>query len=546
MTTRIGSRFAVSRIASFAMAETRLAARAAPGVLRHLAPIVAWATAAIGLGAIVGFAAVVLPPVGAFGIVAIVAVLLLWVMPEAPLAYPPLIRKTFYVMLAVNLCVPYYYTVQFGGLPWISARRIVAFALIMPFLLAIASSSEVRRRIASRLLASPLILICAAGYLVMAIVSIPGGSLPGESLSTLVDALLEWYVPFLATIYVVRDEKDIVRVLKVICFCGLINSALGVVEFYFKHRFLVDVFPKSMLVSLAESNPTLQTLVDGTASYRNGIFRAWSTFITPLSFGEFEIIVIPIALFFAIHRQDLFERCLGWTVAISGIAGIVVSGSRGGYGGFLVSMLAFAAIWTIRKALNHRTSLAPALVGTMGAVSSVIVFALILFWPRAHNMVIGGGAEQASTNGRWVQWRAAVPLIESNPITGHGFAHGGFDIGSSIDSYVISLLVETGIPGFVLFAGIVCLPIWYGVRAYLTDLSEAGALGGTLACSFVAFTFYRIVLSQRENHLLIYCLLGIVVVLNYGYQMKRAKEPRSLRARRRTYSHPGEPGLETA
>jgi hypothetical protein len=230
MTTRIRSRFAVSQIASIAMAETRLAARAAPGVLRHLAPIVAWATAAIGLGAIVGFAAVVLPPLGAFGIVAIVAVLLLWVMPEVPLVYPALIRKTFYVMLVVNLCVPYYYTVQFGGLPWISARRIVIFALIMPFLLAVASSSEVRRRIASRLLASSLILICAVGYLVMAIVSIPGASLAGESLSSLVEALLEWYVPFLAMVYVVRDEKDIVLVLKVICFCALINSALGVVE----------------------------------------------------------------------------------------------------------------------------------------------------------------------------------------------------------------------------------------------------------------------------------------------------------------------------
>jgi hypothetical protein len=28
--------------------------------------------------------------------------------------------------------------------------------------------------------------------------------------------------------------------------------------------------------------------------------------------------------------------------------------------------------------------------------------------------------------------------------------------------------------------------------------------------------------------------------------MKRAKEPRSLKAQRRTYSHPGEPGLEIA
>ena len=546
MTTRIGSRFAVSQIASFAMAETRLAVRAAPDVLRHLAPIVAWATAAIGLGALVGFAAVVLPPLGAFGIVAVVAVLLLWVMPEAPLVYPALIRKTFYVMLAVILCVPYYYMVQFGDLPWISARRIVAFALIMPFLLAIASSSEVRRRIASRLLASPLILICAAGYLVMAVLSIPESLLPGDSVSALVDSLLMWYVPFLAMIYVVRDEKDIVLVLKVICFCAIINSVLAVVEFYFKHRFLVDVFPKSMLASLAQSNPMLQSLVDGTASYRNGIFRATSTFLVPLSFGEFEIIVIPIGLFFAMHRQVLFERCLGWTVVISGIVGILVSGSRGGYVGFLASTAVFVAIWSIRKALNHKTSLAPALVGTMGAISSLIVFALILFWPRAHNMVLGGGAEQASTEGRWVQWRAALPLIESNPITGHGFVTGGFDINSSIDSYVISLLVETGIPGLVFFAGIVCLPIWYGVRAYLTDSSESGAIAGTLACSFIAFTLYRLVLSQRENHFLIYCLLGIVVVLNYGYRMKRAKEPRSLRAQRRTYSRPGERGLETA
>ena len=439
----------MSQIASIAMAETRFAARAAPGVLRHLAPIVAWATAAIGLGAIVGFAAVVLPPLGAFGIVAMVAVLLLWVMPEAPLVYPALIRKTFYVMLVVNLCVPYYYTVQFGDLPWISARRIVAFALIMPFFLALASSSEVRRRITSRLLASPLILICAVGYLVMAIVSLPESELPGDSLSALVNSLLEWYVPFLAMIYVVRDEKDIILVLKVICFCALINSALGVVEFYFKHRFLVDVFPKRMLESLAQSNPTLQNLLDGTGAWRDGVFRATSTFLVPLSFGEFEIIVIPIALFFAMHRQGLFERCLGLTVAISGIVGIVVSGSRGGYVGFLASMAAFVAIWSIRKALSHRTSLAPALVGTMGSISSVIVFALIFF---GRGPTKCGGESRAEA--RWAQW--AVPgLIKANPITGHGFITGGLN--RLVDGQLRHLaLVETGV-GFVFFSGMVLL-----------------------------------------------------------------------------------------
>jgi hypothetical protein len=96
------------------------------------------------------------------------------------------------------------------------------------------------------------------------------------------------------------------------------------------------------------------------------------------------------------------------------------------------------------------------------------------------------------------------------------------------------------------FAGIVLLPVWYGVRGYLTDLSESGAIAGALACSFVAFTTYRLVLSQRENNGLMFCLLGVVVFLNYTFAKKRAKEPRNYRAQRRSYSSPGERGLEAA
>ena len=73
MATRIGNRFALTRAASVAVAEARLASRAVPGVLRSLVPIVAWGSAAIILGA--------------FGLVAPLALLLLWVMPEMPLVF---------------------------------------------------------------------------------------------------------------------------------------------------------------------------------------------------------------------------------------------------------------------------------------------------------------------------------------------------------------------------------------------------------------------------------------------------------------------------
>jgi O-antigen ligase len=527
MTIRIGNRFLLSKVASGAMAETRLAAHAVPGVIRHLAPIVAWAALSIFLGMIVGFAAVVLPPTGAFGIVALAGVVLLWAMPNLALVSVGAIRKTFFVMLIADLCIPYYYTVQISNLPWISARRLATFALIVPFLLGVASSSDARRRITDRVRSSWLTFICAAGFLAMAFLSVFTSPIPAESMSALTDAILSWYVPLFAVIYMVKDSNDVLFILKVICFCAIFNTAAGILEFVFHHRFFLDVFPKGMLETLIENNPSLEGLLK--TPFRNGFYRASSTFVVSLSFGEFEIIVVPIGLFFVLHRSDLFERILGALVAIGGIVGVFCSGSRGAYLGFLASMAAFVVIWSVRRAQRNRASLVPSIVALVGTISFATIIALIIVWPRAHNLVLGGGAEAASTQGRYEQWMVGIPFIKSNPIFGHGFTMGGFLIESSIDSYVLSLLLETGVPGLVFFSGLLFLPVWYGLRSYLSDSSQAAALAGALSCSFIAFTVNRLVLSQRENHMLIFSLIAIAIVLNYDYVRKRLTERQNYR-----------------
>ena len=172
MTLRIRNRFAPSQIAAVAMAETRLAGRAIPNALRYVAPIVAWAVASIALGVLLGFSAVILPPMGAFGIVAIAGLVLLWVMPDLPLVSTGFIRKAFFFMLIADLVIPYYYAIQVSGLPWISARRLATFTLVAPFLVAVAASSEVRGQIAERVRASLLIFICATGFLAVAGLSV--------------------------------------------------------------------------------------------------------------------------------------------------------------------------------------------------------------------------------------------------------------------------------------------------------------------------------------------------------------------------------------
>jgi O-antigen ligase len=521
MTLRIGSRFALPQIASVAMAETRLAGRAVPGVIRHLAPIVAWSVASIALGGLVGLAAVILPPLGAFGIVAIAAVILLWVMPDLPLVSPGLIRKAFFVMLIIDLSVPFYYMVQFPGLPWISARRLATFALFTPFLTAIAASSDVRRHIMERIRASRLLVICAAGYLAVAALSILTSAIPTESLSGLIDAILSWYVPFFAMIYIARGTDDVLFILKILCVCALFNTAAGLLEFRLQHRFFLDIFPGGMFAELIQNNPTLQALLPSPGDFRNGLFRASSVFVTPLSFGEFEIVAIPIGLFFALHRGRVSEKALGWAVVFAGFLGIFISGSRGGWVGVLLSLAVFVAVWSIRQAMKSKASLAPAISGLVGAIVFATIILLIVASHSVHDMVLGGAAQAGSTEARYGQWLAAIPFVKSNPVTGHGFGLGGYVIQSSIDSYVVSLLLETGIPGLVFFTGLLLIPVWYGLRSYLSNSSEAGAAAGAVACSLVAFTANRLVLSQKENHSLIFALLAIAVILNYEYAKNR-------------------------
>jgi O-antigen ligase len=536
MTPRIRNRFALPQIAAVAMAETRLAVRAIPNVLRYLFPIVAWAIATIALGIVLGFSAVILPPMGAFGIVAVAGVVLLWVMPDLPLVSPGIIRKAFFFMLIADLIIPFYYTVQFSGLPWISARRLATFTLIVPFLVAVAASSEVRRHISERVRASLLIFICAVGFLAVATLSILTSISPTESTSALVDAVLSWYVPFFAMIYIAKDKNDVVFLLKIICLAAIFNTGAGVIEFFIKHNFFIQIFPTSMLNALISNNPSLADLLPGPQHFRNGLYRANSTFVTALSFGEFEIIVIPIGLFFLLHRETLFERLLGGAVAFGGIVGIYSSGSRGGFVGVIASVAVFVAFYSIRKAVSSKGSLVPAIAGLLGIIGVGCVIGAINLSHSFHDTVLGGAAQASSTQARYDQWNAGIPGIKSNPITGHGLGLGGLIIGMpSIDSYMLSLVVETGVLGLVFFVGLLVLPVWYGLRNYLSDMSESGALAGALACSFIGFTMNRLVLSQKENHMLIFSLLAVVIVLNYESVRKRAPQRLAYKSSRTTY-----------
>ena len=54
----------------------------------------------------------------------------------------------------------------------------------------------------------------------------------------------------------------------------------------------------------------------------------------------------------------------------------------------------------------------------------------------------------------------------------------------TIDSYPLSLILETGVPGLLFFVGLLVLPVWYGLRNYLSDMSKIWRIGRGIGLQF--------------------------------------------------------------
>ena len=530
----ISARFA--QFFALARGEMRLAFADAPAFAWQAMVVVAWATTAIAMGSLIGIMAVILPPTAIFGVILLFAVLLLWVTPDLPIAPDKLIRRMLFVALVVDLCLPTYYTVQVAQLPWISARRVVTFPLIVLFAVAFSTSREARQRIGRLVSANRFIAICVFGFPVAAFLSIFTSIVPPLSMSSVLDIIIEWYVPFAVMLYVLREKDDVELVVRIILWCALFISVVGILDFVFHRNLYVDVMPKVLIDSLMSNNPAFAAMVTAP-QFRNGMYRANSVFGVSLSFAEFEALMILLAAVFAVHGRTTKDRALGVVIVLASLAGIFASGSRGGYVSVIVGCVSLTALYLIRTNRFEPVSLRPAIVGAIATGGFVVLFGLILFWPKMHSIVLGGGMESYSDEGRRIQWAMGTPKILANPITGHGYAMGGEVVGyppgedrKTVDSFLLATLVETGLLGTVSFFGAILFSIWVALRRYVFDRSWQGALMGGLGSTLLAYLTYRLVLAQRENVTLMYLLVACVMFLNSSFQEDKAQEPLSQRS----------------
>jgi hypothetical protein len=197
--------------------------------------------------------------------------------------------------------------------------------------------------------------------------------------------------------------------------------------------------------------------------------------------------------------------------------------ARLGVVGFLVSIMLYFLFWgLLRLRRNGRDLLAATIVYAYPALFAAAAAAVTFIRP-VHTVVFGGGAQAASDQARRTQLFMGMPKVVENPI-GFGAGGSGGAMGYApgdfitIDNYYLSVALDYGVIGLVVFPGIFLIVIAWAVRMMLhTADSKDRELGllTPLAVALSAFLVIKIVFSQQDNHPLIFMMLGILVALSY-------------------------------
>lgn len=483
------------------------------------------------LGLTVGLMVVFLPPLSWLGVIALAVVFLLWTMPDLPLVRNQTVVVLFYIALATQFLLPAYYAFALPGLPWISLRRMAWFPMALAMCLLIASSSAARAAIANAIGGAKLVAIPAICFIIFQLLSIFTSISFTESLKDVANSFLYWYVALLACIFCVNNERSIRSIFWIIAWVCISAGALGFAEFLLQTRIIPKLWPEELIAQLFAANPEVfEEIVRPT--WRFGQFRSNFIYNVSLSYGEFLAVCLPLCLYFILHGVRTAEKIVGGIAAAACLVGVFASGARGAMLGVAVSVPLTFVFWIARSYKRSPTSMAAPLVVVMFVIG---LAGFLTLFAASHSFQVRftGGGESASSNmSRFDQWHLAVPRILANPITGNGSGLGAEIVGYApfggltVDSYVISLLVEIGVLGFIGFFSMIFIAVFCLYKAYLTLDDSKFNFAGPLASALVSFGIYRLVLSQRENHVLFFVLIGIAMVLIASANNTRHSVPR--------------------
>ncbi len=478
------------------------------------------------LAVIYGLAIAVLPPsfmVAAAAPLAVAALMVIWALPEAPSAPLRLLIRCYVAFMVLGILWPNYLSVAVGGLPWISIRRLLGLVTSGVLLTCYSTSRDFRREIADILRASPLLSRFMLGFLTIQAISAFTSVSPGDTIGRLVNLSITVTPFFFMTMWIIGTGRRTAGWwLRLMLTCMLLLMVLGLFEFRAEHILWVNHIPSFLKIN----DESIQGIF--VPQYRDH-YRVVTVFSHPLVWGEIIALMIPFAIHLVANSRSVAALAVFGLLDLVMAVSAYLSGARLSMVGLVVAHAVYLLLWGLRRWRKDRGGLIGITTTMLYPAFLVALFGAIMFVPAIHNRVLGGGATQASNNGRTEQMKLGIPAIAKRPLFGYGPGQGGRAVGwrtlkgqLTIDSGFLSTGADYGVLGFLAFFGTIVLSIVQLAKRGIDEDSPGVPLHLALAASLTVLITTRLVLSKTENDQVVFMLLGLAFALLYRSSRKSA------------------------
>lgn len=468
------------------------------------------------LGFFYGFVFAVFPPAIMVYLalpVILLAVVVIWALPDQGRAPVRLLTRLFFAYLVIWVLWPNYLAIQLPGLPWISMRRVFGFPLALIFLICLSVSGRFRHELAEALTGLPALWKLVTAFLAIQWLTIALSPTPFGSLNIVLNNTILNVSTFFIAAWIFSRAGGANRWANLVAFTAVVLGIIGPLEYFQQKVLWADYIPSF----LAVTDESVQRTLSG--QIRDGAYRIVTTFSVPLSMAEYLAFATPFVLQKLVSKRGPLWKLFYIAIDLLILTAAVMTGARLGIVGWIVAHAVFGCLWAFRRWRSEKAdALGPALA--LGLPALALAFSVAMFTvPAIKNRTIGGGSTTLSDQGRKEQFNRAVPIVLRNPI-GHGAGRSGevlqFRTASgllTVDSFVISLLLDFGVAGFLVFASMLLYPMIqmaiFSLRRRTDELDLALAIAAALA----VYINVRLVLSQDDNAAIVYMLLGMATAL---------------------------------
>ncbi|MEI6418064.1 MAG: O-antigen ligase family protein, partial [Sphingomonadales bacterium] len=482
-------------------------------------------TGLVAVGVLYGLMAAILPAsmlIVPMTPILILSGLCLWMLPDiGPI---PVARMQLMLIWYCGLFAawPGYVALDLPGLPWITPQRIASGLLVLLVLVGVAMSEDFRKRLTTTMNEVPAISRLFWGFWAITTVSLLMTRNPSLSINKYMNNQIFWTMMFVVSAYCFSFKGVALKTSRWMLIGMLVTVMAGLYEARIERVYWIDHLPGFLKVD----PDLLEKVMKAQNRAGTDIYRVRGTMAASLYYAEYLAMMFPLMLHFVLKTRVFGYRMLLILGMMAMVVVMYLTNARSAMVGLLLTVVIYPFFWVWRGRRRNPGSITSMSILMMYPAGLVAVAMLVLFWPRAHVAVLGGGQHQASSEAREVQWVMGMPKVLKAPL-GHGtgtaaevlgFSNGAGEI--TIDTYYLSILLEYGLLGLPVFIALFGVPMWYGLKGFLKSNDEETDLIAPFAIGLFNFLIIKGVLSSEGDLPLAFIFLGIVVGLTW--QLNRA------------------------